>query len=162
MRAALLQVASQASERAAELPTGYGAALLQTLLALAAVCILAWVVLRWAAQRGLGLSRGGRHVRVIDQVALDARRTLWLVRVGGRVLLIGAGDQSCPALLATLDEKELEAEGRVDRGIRKAASFVEVLRGRSHNEAPAAVPRAVGAQPEAVQPACNPPAGEGG
>lgn len=87
-------------------PGGYGVALLQTLLALAAVCILAWVVLRWSARRGLGIGGRGR-VRVIERVPLDARRALYLVEVGERVLLIGAGDGGAPALLAELDPGEL-------------------------------------------------------
>jgi len=36
----------QATDAAAELPGGYGLALLQALLALGAVCVLAWSVLR--------------------------------------------------------------------------------------------------------------------
>lgn len=87
-------------------PGGYGVALLQTLLALAAVCILAWVVLKWSARRGLGLGRGGR-VRVIERVPLDGRRSLYLVEIGERVLLIGAGEGGAPALLAELDPAEL-------------------------------------------------------
>ena len=89
-----------------DLPGGYGVSLLQTLLALAAVCVLAWVVLRWSAKRGLGLG-GGRRVKVLERVPLDGRRALYLVEVGGRVLLIGAGDASAPAVLAELDPDEL-------------------------------------------------------
>lgn len=87
-------------------PSGYGVSLLQTLLALAAVCILAWVVLRWSARRGLGLG-GGRRVKVLERVPLDGRRALYLVEVGGRVLLLGAGEGASPAVLAELDPKEL-------------------------------------------------------
>ncbi|HEY8432912.1 MAG TPA: flagellar biosynthetic protein FliO [Sandaracinaceae bacterium] len=85
---------------------GYGLALLQTLLALAAVCILAWVVLRWSARRGFGLGRPGR-VRVLERVPLDGRRSLYLVAIGARVLLIGAGEGAAPTLLAELDPDEL-------------------------------------------------------
>lgn len=88
------------------LPSGYGVSLLQTLLALAAVCILAWVVLRWSAKRGLGLG-GGRRVKVLERVPLDGRRALYLVEVGGRVLLLGAGEGASPAVLAELDPSEL-------------------------------------------------------
>ncbi|MCA9607162.1 MAG: flagellar biosynthetic protein FliO [Myxococcales bacterium] len=90
------------------LPSGYGVSLLQTLLALAAVCILAWVVLRWTAKRGLGLG-GGRRVKVLERVPLDGRRALYLVEVGGRVLLLGAGEGASPALLAELDPDDLPA-----------------------------------------------------
>lgn len=111
----------QATEHAADLPGGYGLALLQTLLALAAVCILAWVVLRWAAQKGLGVGARGQRIQVLERVALDARRTLWLVQVDGRVLLIGAGEAASPALLADLSERA----ARTGRG----RTFVEILHG---------------------------------
>ncbi|RZO47765.1 MAG: flagellar biosynthetic protein FliO [Sandaracinaceae bacterium] len=86
-------------------PGGYGVALLQTLLALAAVCILAWVVLKWSSRRGLGLS--GRRVKIIERVPLDGRRSLYLIEVAGRVLLVGAGDQGAPSVLAEIDPEEL-------------------------------------------------------
>lgn len=86
-------------------PGGYGVALLQSLLALAAVCVLAWVVLRWSARRGLGVTRG--RVKVLERVPLDGRRSLYLVEIGERVLLIGAGEGGAPSLLAELDPSEL-------------------------------------------------------
>ena len=88
------------------MPGGYGAALLQTLLALGGVCLLAWVVLRWGARRGFGKFGGGR-VRVLERVPLDPRRSLFLVQVGERVLLLGAGDGAAPSLLAELEPDEL-------------------------------------------------------
>ena len=120
----------QAGAEAAELPGGYGVALLQTLLALAGVCVLAWVVLRWLAQRGLGtLGGGGTRVKVIERVPLDARRTLWLVKVGGKVLLIGAGDGASPNTLAELGEGDVPEDAA-----KKSASFVEVLRRAASGE----------------------------
>jgi flagellar biosynthetic protein FliO len=117
----------QASDAARELPGGYGASLLQSLLALAAVCILAWVVLRWSAQRGLGLGEG-RRVRVIERVALDARRAIYLVQVGERVLVVGAGDGASPSLLSELKASELP-------DVPPARSFVDVLRASARSPA---------------------------
>lgn len=109
--------------QAAELPGGYGVALLQTLLALAAVCVLAWVLLRWGARRGLGLGAGRGKVRVLERVALDPRRALYLVKVGDKVLLIGAGDGAAPAVLAEVDPAELPAEPETT-----TPTFADVLR----------------------------------
>jgi len=106
----------------AELPGGYGIALLQTLLALAAVCILAWVVLRWGARRGFGLGASRGRVRVLERVPLDPRRSLYLVKVADRVLLVGAGDGAAPKVLAELDPDELPPEPE-----REGASFAKVL-----------------------------------
>ena len=106
-----------------ELPGGYGVALLQTLLALAAVCILAWVLLRWGSRRGFGLGASRGRVRVLERIALEPRRSLYLVKVGERVLLIGAGDGAAPAVLAELDPSELPEEPE-----RAGPAFADVLR----------------------------------
>lgn len=92
------------------LPGGYGVALLQTLLALIAVCILAWVVLRWGAKKGLGLGLGGKRIKVLERVPLDARRALYLVQIGEKVLLIGAGEGAAPAVLTEIDAAKLPPE----------------------------------------------------
>jgi flagellar biosynthetic protein FliO len=128
----LLQASTllQASGAARDLPGGYGASLLQSLLALAAVCILAWVVLRWSAQRGLGL---GRRVRVLERVPLDARRWVYLVQIGERVLVVGAGDGASPTLLAEMKASELPEAP-------PARSFVEVLRGGRAGAGPSPAP----------------------
>lgn len=99
---------------------GYGVALLQSLLALVAVCILAWVVLRWSAKAGLG--GGGRHLEVLERLALDHRRGVVLVRAGGRVLLLGVGENAAPTLLTELDPKD------VPRDAAAKVSFLDVLR----------------------------------
>ncbi len=78
---------------------GYGLALVQTLLALGAVCALAFGALRVAARGGL-LRPLARHITVIESTSLGPRRALYLVRVGERVLLLGASD----ATLSTLAE----------------------------------------------------------
>ncbi|MBX3250937.1 MAG: flagellar biosynthetic protein FliO [Myxococcales bacterium] len=89
------------------LPSGYGAALLQTLVSLVAVCLLAWLLLRWGARKGLGVGGRGGRIRVIERVALDARRSLYLVEVGGKVLLVGTGDAASPSLLTELDPEAI-------------------------------------------------------
>ena len=107
------------------LPGGYGVALLQTLLALLAVSILAWVVLRWASRRGFGLGVGlGRgRVRVLERVALDPRRAIYLVQIGDKVLLIGAGDGAAPAVLSEMRASDLPPEPEAPR-----IAFADVLK----------------------------------
>lgn len=109
------------TSRASDLPGGYGVALLQTLLALAAVCVLAWVVLRWSARSGLGMGQGQR-IRLVERVALDARRTAFLVEVGGKYYFLAAGDGGSPSLIATLDVSDVPEPDR-------KKTFLEVLRG---------------------------------
>ncbi len=116
----LLQASASHASAARDLPGGYGASLLQSLLALAAVCVLAWVVLRWSAQRGLGLGQGQR-VKVIERVPLDARRWVYLVQIGERVLVVGAGDGASPTLLTEMAAADLP-------DAPEPRSFLEVLR----------------------------------
>jgi flagellar biosynthetic protein FliO len=62
--------------------------MLSTTVALAFVCAVAVVVLRL-----LGPTRTiGNGMRVVSRLPLDARHSLYIVEVGGRQLLLGAGD----------------------------------------------------------------------
>ncbi|MFO0684303.1 MAG: flagellar biosynthetic protein FliO [Sandaracinus sp.] len=117
----------QATTTHADLPGGYGVALVQALLALVAVCILAWTVLRWTAGRGLGALGGGQRIEVLERTHLDAKRTLYLVKIGERAFLVGAGDGGAPALLAEIPTKDLPPA-------KPAVRFADVL--RRQREAP--------------------------
>ena len=76
---------------------------LRVLLALAGVCTLALVVLRWLARRGVGrVGQPGARLQVVERVGLDAQRALYLVQADGRLLLIGTGPGAAPALIAEL------------------------------------------------------------
>lgn len=113
----------------APLPSGYGAALVQTLVSLLAVSLLAWLILRWGARRGFALGGRGKHVKVVERVPLDPRRTLYVIEVGGKVLLLGAGDGASPTLLTEL------TPASIDTATSPASpSFADVLsklRGKS-------------------------------
>jgi flagellar biogenesis protein FliO len=102
---------------------GYAADLLRVLFALAAVCLLAWGSLKLLAARGLPLGRrAGANVEVLERVALEQRRSLYLVRAGSRVLLLGVGEGGAPQLVAELDPADLEesAEGQAASAVRQA------------------------------------------
>ena len=83
---------------------GYGAALLQAVLALVAVSVLAWVVLRGLSRGGLLRGQDGR-VRVLERTPLDPKHALVLVEVDGETLLLGVGEGSAPALLRQLPKR---------------------------------------------------------
>lgn len=101
----LLQAASPPAE-------SYLSDFLRTLLALAGVCALGWFGLRQLARRGFGRAgQGADVVRVIARVPLDARKSLYLVRAAGRLLLLGTGEAGPPALIAELDPACLDALG---------------------------------------------------
>src|SRR2546426_989712 len=83
----------------------FGAGLLRAALALLAVSALAVLVLRSLRGR---LPGGAASLRVLDRLALEPRRTLYLVEVAGRVLLVGVGEGPM-SVLAELDAAKLPA-----------------------------------------------------
>src|SRR5258708_15175687 len=62
----------------------------QTFVTLAVVCGLAVVVL-WAARRA-GVGRSDGPIALVGRLPLETRRSIYLVKVGEQVLVIGAGD----------------------------------------------------------------------
>jgi flagellar protein FliO/FliZ len=109
-----------------EAPSGYGWLLLRSLLALAAVCLLVYVVLRFLSRRVPGTATGTPLMRIVARLPLEPRRSLYLVEVAGRYLLVGLGENGSPATLAEIDAatvKESAPEA-------PHPSFLEVLRVR--------------------------------
>ncbi len=99
------------------------ASFIEALLLLGALCVLAVVVLKWAASRGLGVGpRIGGRLEILERLPLDARRSVVLVRLGERAFMIGLGDGSAPSMLAELENTELPEAREA-----KAASFASVL-----------------------------------
>lgn len=68
----------------------YGSYLLQTFVTLVAVCALAFAVL-WAARR-LGVGRPNGAVKLVGHLPLDARRAIYLVKVGAQVYVVGVAE----------------------------------------------------------------------
>ena len=117
--------------------SGYGVQLFQSVVALAAVCFAAWWVLRWASRQGFGKGPAGRHIRVIERVMLDPRRSLFLVEVGTRVMLLGTSEQTL-SLLAEIQPGDLGASatpGSAAPDIAVPRRFADVL-ARIRGEAP--------------------------
>jgi flagellar biogenesis protein FliO len=56
----------------------------------------------WA--RRLGPRAAAGAVQVIGRVSLSPKHSVYLLRVGRRVLVLGAGPQGPPALITELDE----------------------------------------------------------
>lgn len=85
--------------------------LLQTLIALALVCGLAYAFFRWVMPRLLTLNAGRRMVRVVDRLPLDARRSLYVVEVAGQWFLVGASEAGVH-LVSELDGEAAAAAAR--------------------------------------------------
>ena len=89
--------------------------LVQTLVALGLVCGLAYVIFRWILPR-LSVARSTNSmVRVVDRVGLDARKSLYVIEVAGRWLLIAASEAGVQ-VISELDAKlAAEAAAELER-----------------------------------------------
>src|SRR5262245_20984295 len=84
--------------------------LVQTFATLVVVCALALVVLYGARRLGLGRARG--PVELVGHLPLEARRAIYLVRVGPHLIVVGASEAGFTKLgeLAAADLAEGLAE----------------------------------------------------
>ncbi len=100
--------------------------LIETSVTLAAVCGLALVVL-WGARR-LGVGRPTGPIELYGHLPLDARRSIYLIRVGAQVFIVGVGEGGFTKLgeLAASDVPE----GVPPRGSPFADVLARALRGR--------------------------------
>jgi flagellar biogenesis protein FliO len=87
--------------------TPLGRYIVQTLVTLAGVVALAVLVL-YAARR-LGVGRAGGPLSLLGRLPLDGRRAVYLVRVGKKIFVLGASEQTL-SKLGEFDESEIELE----------------------------------------------------
>ncbi|MBN1652324.1 MAG: flagellar biosynthetic protein FliO [Deltaproteobacteria bacterium] len=103
----------------------YTAEIARAIIALVAVCVLAIFILKSMARRGVGMRSDSGAVRVIQRIALEPRRSLYLVRAGSRLLLIGISEGGAPQLLAELDPKIVAEQKELPKPLNR---FGETLR----------------------------------
>lgn len=85
--------------------------LLQTLLALGFVCGLAYLIFRWLPPRLYANRPTSGMVRVVERAPLDSRKSLYVVEVAGRWLLV-ASSESGVQLISELDAARAEEAAR--------------------------------------------------
>jgi flagellar biogenesis protein FliO len=114
---------------------GFASDIVQALLALLGVCAIAVWTMRYLSSRfpRLGLAPG--PVRVVQRIALEPRRTLYLVQAGSRLLLIGFGEAHSPVLLAELDPQNipLSFQEASESGHRISARFNRWINRNPHD-----------------------------
>ncbi|MBK9033377.1 MAG: flagellar biosynthetic protein FliO [Myxococcales bacterium] len=121
--------APDAAAQAATSGAGYGGLLLTTVLLLIAVCVVAVVVVR-LLRRGLeGRPVGERLVTVLARVPLEPRRSLYVVRVGGKTLLLGASEGGLGLVTELDDDAMPTAEADTSAG-RRFTDLVAAAWGR--------------------------------
>ncbi len=109
-------------------PSGYGPLLLEMVLVLGGVCLLAWVSLRWGLKRFVAPDRhSSGAMEVLARLPLEPRRSLLVVRVASRCLLLSSSENGVETV-AELDSEDALAfaEQTPDR-----SSFRDVLRALS-------------------------------
>jgi flagellar protein FliO/FliZ len=97
----------------------YAGYLVETFVTLLAVCAIAFVVLYGARRLGLGRAQGPIHL--MGHLPLDARRGIYLVRVGEQVLVVGVSEGGMTKL-AEMPASDLPAEPALQK-----AAFADVL-----------------------------------
>ncbi len=114
--------------------TGFGAQLARTALSLLAVCGASWWILRFAAKRGI-LARPSQSklLTILDRIALDARRSIVIVKVGEKALVLGVSDEGIRTL-SELDAAALltsnppsESSENLTESTKLKSSFKELL-----------------------------------
>lgn len=107
--------------------------LFQTLLALAFVCGLAYLIFRVILPRFTSNFGANNMMRVVDRIGLDTRKSLYIIEVTGRWFLVAASEGGVQ-MISELDAKEAsEAEKvivenrQLPNGVLNGKSFQEKL-----------------------------------
>ncbi|MDR1571941.1 MAG: flagellar biosynthetic protein FliO [Clostridiales Family XIII bacterium] len=96
------------------------------LVGIAAVLALTYLASRWYAGRA-GPMAAGRHIKVIDRLALGKSGSILIIELQGIQYLIGAGDQGV-SILKELDEPVKPPESVRPRSLSQLETgFREIL-----------------------------------
>ena len=131
-----------------------GMQLLQAALLFGLVLVLAYVTTRLVGRR-MSLASPGRSMRLVDQLPLGQGRGMFLVEVGGRLLLLGVSEGSVSLLLNVVDPAEVQAflsvaEAPAGQGVLGEVGAGFAARLRSALDRTATPP--VSSRPEAAPP----------
>ena len=135
----------------------YGDLLTTSLLVLGGVCVAAFVAVRFLGRfLATGSRRGAHLLDVIARVPLEPRRSLYVVEVAGKTLLVGTSEMGL-SVLSELDRDAVQARV-VDQ---RPTTFAELVRNawlkrKAKGAVDVAGPDAVGVAP--AVPALDPSA----
>jgi len=116
----------------------YGDLLVTSLLVLGAVCVAAFLLVRLVGRfLATGRVRGAHLLDVIARVPLEPRRSLYVVEVAGKTLLVGTSEMGL-SVLSELDGGEVRARAAERQSfgdlVRAAWSRRRGLRGEEAGE----------------------------
>ncbi len=97
---------SEATDKTPAAPsTDYGGMLLKMIVSVALVCLLAYAILRWGLSRLVGGDQTTGQMEVLGRLAIAPNRSILVVRVGPRYLVVGSGETGI-SILSELSEQE--------------------------------------------------------
>jgi len=100
----------------------YGDLLVTSLLVLGAVCIAAYVAVRvFGRLLATGRAHGSHLLDVVARVPLEPRRSLYVVEVAGKTLLVGTSEMGL-SVLSELDGSEVKSR------VQAQQSFGDLVR----------------------------------
>lgn len=82
----------------------YGMMLIKMIVAVALVCLLAYAILRWGVGRIAGARAGGEEMQILGRLPLAPNRTILVVQIGPRFLVLGNTETEI-SLLSELSEE---------------------------------------------------------
>lgn len=95
--------------------------ILRFVLGMAAVFLLMWLLYRYVRKANLG-DFEGPGLRVVSRLPLSRSAQVVVIEIGGRMFLVGAGDDSVTPIAELYDTDEMAAElEQVARGFDSAA-----------------------------------------
>jgi flagellar biogenesis protein FliO len=101
-------------------PGGYGDLLVTALIVLVAGCVAMLVIVRVAGRWSAGRAARPGLLDIVARVPLEARRSLYIVDVAGKVLLVGTSELGL-TVLSELDRERV-------RAVPPPLSFAELVR----------------------------------
>lgn len=100
---------------AVEVPGNYGWVLFRMVMMLGIVCVLAYASLRWGLKKWVMPTSQDGPMEVLARLPIEPRRSLVLVRVGTRVLVVGNSESGmAPLANLSLEEAQMTDESVPD------------------------------------------------
>jgi flagellar biogenesis protein FliO len=100
----------------------------EVLMALAGVLLLAYATLRFGLPRFFGIQASGKGlIQVLARHALEPRKTLYLVKTGSQVFLIGTSEKQVEYLTAIAPENATELLEATRREEPSPKNFRQIL-----------------------------------
>lgn len=111
---------------ATQMDSPYGVYLLQTVLALIAVILLSYMIIKWVLKGLLQPSKGRGVIEIIERLPLSQNQSICLIKIGKSLLLIGVAPQGVE-LIKEISPDEWEILEKQKNRPKDEKSFKEIF-----------------------------------